>query len=128
VTMTMSSLHRGLITEAHADLPDQHRVPIKARTPVAPVIPQDRWEMRKDSGDLTLITKTFRFARSNDRNEFIRDILRYEEEFEHRAVITIDEGNVTLALTTKGVGVTEVDNEFATYADETFKDVTFRVD
>lgn len=124
---SMKSLHEEFMRKADSELPGVHRLPIRPQEPVLPLIPQSRWEMTRDDQGYTHLTKTFRFMNLADRNNFIRDMLVYEEEFEHASSMTINDMSVTLVITTKSIGVTEIDKDYARYADETFKDVTFNV-
>ena len=100
-----------------------NRLPIDAKEPDTPVIPMDRWEFVKGAGELI---KTYSFMKNEQRDDFIRAVLAYENTVQHRARITIDDGSVMLVLITKGANrITELDKEYATYADILYKDVVY---
>lgn len=125
--MSLKKLHEEFIRNSNVELPGVHRLPIKAVKSDTPLIPQNRWEVVKDSTGHAYMSKTFEFLSIHDRNMFIRDMLTYEEEFEHCSSMTTTDNSVTLVITTKSIGITEIDKDYARYADETFKDVTFNV-
>ena len=124
---SMKALHEDFMRNASIDLPGVHRFPVQPKEPQPLLIPQNRWEIIRDSTGMSYMSKTYQFMSMQDRNAFVRDILIYEEEFEHCSSMTISEKVVAIVVTTKSVGVTEVDKDYARYADETFKDVTFNV-
>lgn len=97
-------------------------LPIKAKTPEVPVVAMERW--RDCDGALY---KTYRFRRIEDRNQFVTSLLAYELMVQHNAVIEVTEESVMLKLQTKDLGkATELDKEYARYADVLFKDLAFR--
>lgn len=96
-------------------------VPIKAREPEAPVLPMERW--REAGGALY---KTYKFRRPGDRNTFVMQLLAYESTTEHHAEIRINEGQVDLRVHTKDLDkVTELDREYARYADVLFRSLVY---
>jgi len=125
--MTMKQLHEEFIRNAGNEMPGIYRLPVAPKEPVLPLIPQSRWVTIRDSQGMGYLEKTYQFISISDRNAFVRDVLAYEEEFEHCSAMTIDDRNVKIVINTKSVGVTEVDKDYARYTDETFKDVTFNV-
>lgn len=95
--------------------------PIKARAPEAPVVPMERW--REVDGALY---KTYRFRRSTDRNTFVMQLLAYESSTEHNAEMRITEDQVDLKVRTKDIDkVTELDKEYARYADVLFRSLVY---
>jgi len=93
-------------------------VPHEVETPVFAV---DRW--READGALY---KTYRFRRMQDRNAFVSLLLTYEANCEHSADIHISEDAVSLKLQTKDLGkATELDKEYAKYADVLFRDLVY---
>ena len=95
--------------------------PIRAQQPQAPVVPMDRW--READGALY---KTYKFRKQEARNAFLMAVLEYETETEHNAEVTFDHEQVSLKLTTKDLNrVTELDKEFARFADTAFKDLVY---
>jgi pterin-4a-carbinolamine dehydratase len=124
---SMKALHEDLMRKAEYELPGVHRLPVRPQEPVVPIIPQNRWELARDDQGCSHLSKTYRFMSIPDRNNFVREMLTYEEEFEHTSSMVINDLAVTLTISTKSIGVTEIDKDYARYADETFKDVTFNV-
>jgi pterin-4a-carbinolamine dehydratase len=79
----------------------------------------DRW--READGALY---KTYRFRDPDKRDRFVVGLLNYEREVQHNAQIRIDEGEVSLKVQTKTAErVTELDKEYARFADTVFKDL-----
>jgi len=70
--------------------------------------------------------KTYKFRRQHDRNDFIMQLLSYEASTEHNAEININHDEVSLKLQTKDIGkATELDKEYARYADVLFKGLVY---
>ena len=60
------------------------------------------------------------------RSAFVAGLFEYEAKTQHNATITIDEGEVTLDVRTKDVDqITELDKEYAAWADELYRDVVY---
>ncbi len=90
----------------------------KAIPGAVPLVTMQRW--KKDDGPLV---KTFKFRTLESRNAFIRGLLEHEDEVQHRARININDDSVTLVLFTKDTNTaSELDNEYAKFADMLFKD------
>jgi len=101
--------------------------PIRPKKHEVPVVPVERWTIKGD--DKQALVKTFKFRRNNDRTRFVTDILRYEEKVQHPAHITIHEDTVTIKLTTQNIDKpTELDKEYASFCDITFKDIVYEPD
>lgn len=97
-------------------------LPVRARVPEAPIVPMDRW--READGALY---KTYRFREPEWRDQFIVALLNYERDVQHNAQIRIDEDEVSLRIQTKTAErVTELDKEYARFADCVFKDLSSR--
>lgn len=96
-------------------------LPITAREPEVPILPMNRW--RECDGALF---KTYQFRRIHDRNDFVMQLLAYETATQHNAEIGIDHDTVSLKLQTKDLGKpTEVDKEYARYADVLFRGLVY---
>jgi len=109
------------IEKAHRPM-DFGGLPIRARTAEAPIIPMDRW--KEAAGALY---KTYKFREPDQRDGFIMALLSYERDVQHNAQIRIDEGEVSLRIQTKTAErVTELDKEYAKFADCVFKDIVSR--
>lgn len=116
-----SDLHEQFIEKAHRPM-EFGGLPVKPRQPEAPIVPMDRW--READGALY---KTYKFRAPEARDRFIMALLNYEAEVQHNAQIRIDEGEVSLRVQTRTAErVTELDKEYARYADCVFKDLVSR--
>jgi len=101
------------------------RLPINPKEIELPVVPMDRWILK----DKKILVKTYRFRRPIDRNTMLKTLLAYEENVQHHAIMSLREDSLTIELTTKDVEkVTEIDKEYAKFADQVFKDVVMSPD
>lgn len=117
----LTQLHEEFIEKAHRPM-SFGGLPIRAREPEVPVVPMDRW--READGALH---KTYRFREMDHRDAFVVALLGYERDTQHNAQIHIDESNVSLRIQTKTAErVTELDKEYARFADVVFKDLVSR--
>ena len=99
------------------------RLPIRPVEGDVAIIPVDRWTKTSEPATLR---KTFKFFSIKSRNRFVVRLLQYEAETQHNAVMTVEEGSVMLNLFTKDVDqVTELDKEYAKFADVLYKDVVY---
>ena len=123
--MKLAKLHEGFIEASRRPM-EFGRLPIDARKVETPIVPMERWTL---AGKPKVLSKTFRFARKGDRNRMLQELLDYEEKTHHHARIMLEEDELRLVLITKNIEqVTEVDKEYARYADQVFKDVVFSPD
>jgi pterin-4a-carbinolamine dehydratase len=99
-------------------------LPIQAKESNVPVLAMERW--REINGALY---KTYRFRRITDRNSFIMQLLVYESSTKHNADIRIEGDSVSLKVQTHDLDkVTELDKEYARYADVLFKSLVYNSD
>jgi pterin-4a-carbinolamine dehydratase len=118
----LQNLHEEFIDAARRPM-NFGRLPIKPVEGDVAIIPVDRWEKTKDPARMR---KTFRFSSIEARNRFVRNLLGYEVETRHNAVLTVEEGLVMVNLFTKDVNrVTELDKEYAEFADVLYKDIVY---
>lgn len=119
--MNLLELHRGLLEEAgESGLRSRH--PVTPKAPKVPLIASERWMEIRGA-----LSKSFRFRRLDDRNDFIVRLLSAEASHQHGAVINIDGDVVSLRVQTKHIEVvSELDREFARYADLLFKELVYR--
>jgi pterin-4a-carbinolamine dehydratase len=118
--MKMSQLHEAFIEKAQRRM-DFGALPIEPKEPEAPLMAVERW--REVDGALY---KTYKFRRQHDRNDFVMQLLSYEATTEHNAEIIINQDEVSLRLQTKDLGkATELDKEYARYADVLFKGLVY---
>jgi pterin-4a-carbinolamine dehydratase len=92
-------------------------VPIEAKEPVLPIIPQEKW-----SSVAGALTKKFDFRTIEQRNYFLTEILCFEAEREQYASYVIRENNIIVSVITKHINATtERDKEFARMCDQLYK-------
>lgn len=123
--MKLSQLHEGYINTARRSM-SFGRLPIEPLSSGAAIIPVEKWEKVASP---TRLHKTYRFMSMDLRNRFVMSLFDYEAKVGHHAKMTIDEDSVTLDVHTRDVDqITELDKEYATYADILFKDVVYNAD
>ena len=114
----------------HESFIDKARRPMAfGKLPIAPlasgvaIIPVDRWEIVESPKRLH---KTFKFISNDLRNAFVENLFDYEKKIGHNAKMTIEEFKVVLDVYTKDIDqITELDDEYAQYADVLFKDIVY---
>lgn len=85
-----------------------------------PLRPTMRWVVAKGGS----LFKKFEFKDGTERNRFVAELLEYEIEAQHSAVVKIDAMTVMVAIQTKDLGaLTALDKEYANTADAIYKDV-----
>jgi pterin-4a-carbinolamine dehydratase len=85
-----------------------------------PLIATERWVENDDKS----IQKEYVFKDTIKRNEFLLRIFEYETKTNHHANFFIAEKKITISLITKNINMaTELDREYANYADSVYKDV-----
>ena len=120
--MKLSRLHEEFIDKARRPM-SFGRLPISPLKGDVAIMPVEKWT--KVDSPLRL-RKTYKFLSSAARNQFVEGLFEYEDRTNHNAMITIDEGQVTLDVRTKDVDqITELDKEYAKFADVLFKDVVY---
>lgn len=118
----LSKLHEEFIDAARRPM-TFGRLPIKPVEGDVAIIAVERWT-KVDSP--RRLRKTFKFRDQKLRNLFVQELFEYEDEVQHNATITVDEGQVTLDVRTKDVDqITEIDKEYAKHADVLFKDIVY---
>ena len=116
----LRQLHEEFLDKARRPM-DFGRLPVLPRGRDIPVIAANRWNKSNNS-----LVKIYDFISMELRNDFVRQLLIFEEERGHHAKLTIHEESVTLEIQTRDVEqVTELDKEYAKYADELYKDVVY---
>lgn len=98
------------------------KMPISAKKANIPIIATERW-VKTSNNELR---KKYLFKSFNEKRSFIIQILDYEMQTQHPTNIVSYEDCVILILQTKDVeDVTDIDKEFAKYADIIFKDIVY---
>lgn len=116
------------LTRLHEDFLDKARrpmtfgsLPVMPKDADVPLIPVNKWS--KADGTLK---KTYQFRLVSQRNDFVKQLLDHEVEVNHNAQILVEEEAVTVKLQTKDIKqITELDKEYAKWADELYKDVVY---
>lgn len=118
--MSLKKLHEAFIEKANRPM-SFGALPIEPKEAEAPLMAVERWR----EVDHTLVKK-YQFRRDGDRDLFLVSLLEYEREVKHNATIVIEGDTVSLRLTTHDVDrVTELDKEYARFADASFRDVVY---
>jgi hypothetical protein len=118
----LANLHEAFIDRARHPM-SFGKLPIEPLSSGAVIIPVDKWEKLASP---TRLRKTFKFASQEKRNEFVQGLFEYEAKTRHNAMITIDEDKIVLDIRTKDIDqITELDKEYARFADVLFKDVAY---
>lgn len=120
--MDVKTIHRMLVERDQSTLGGKLPITPKKGTPI--VIPVNAWK-RQDGA----IVKKYEFFEQDARDSFVVGLLQYERIKQHPAVLLVKELSVTVKLETKNIGVvTEIDKEYAAYADVLFKDIVYAPD
>lgn len=121
--MKLKTLLKEYIDTANRPM-DFGALPIQASEAEAPLIATDRWKQVENA-----LVKKFQFRREGDRDKFLLGVLDYERQVKHNALIVIEADKVLLKLHTHDVDrITELDKEYARFADVLFKDVVYSPD
>jgi len=118
----LSRLHEEFIDHARRPM-TFGKLPIKPVEGDVAIIPVEKWEKLKSP---TRLRKSFKFFSQDARNRFVKKLFEYESDTQHNATITVDEGQVTLDIRTRDLDqITELDKEYAKFADLLFKDIVY---
>ena len=118
--MKISKLHEEFIEKARKPM-SFGGLPVTPKEPQVPLVVSNKWEKKKNS-----LRKTYLFRTEEQKVEFVKDLLDHEQEVGHHASITLQKDTVELFLQTKDIDVvTELDKEYAKYADELYKDIVY---
>ncbi len=113
-------LHEEFIDKARRPM-SFGSLPVSPQKPDVPITVVNRWT----KSDKTLLKK-YSFRTKDMRNSFVKEVFGHEEEVGHHADITISEDSVSLRLQTKNIEeITELDKEFARWADSTYRDICY---
>jgi pterin-4a-carbinolamine dehydratase len=119
--MKLTKLHEQFIEKAQRPM-RFGALPVAPLPAEAPILVVDRWQ--EVAGALH---KVYTFRRIEDRDAFVVNLLSYERATQHHATLTVDHDTVTLKLQTKDVDrVTNLDREYAKYADASFRELVYR--
>jgi len=99
------------------------KLPIKPLDGGAAIMPVEKWETVDSPKRLR---KSYKFISNKLRNAFVTGLFEYESRVQHNAMITVSENKVTLDVYTKDLDqITELDKEYASFADVLFRDVVY---
>lgn len=120
----LKKLHESFIDKARRPM-SFGKLPIEPLSSGVAIIPVEKWETVESPKRLR---KHFKFISNQMRNSFVEGLFEYELKIGHNAKITIEEYKVTLDVYTKDVDqITELDEEYAAYADVLFKDIAYNI-
>lgn len=115
----VSLLVESFLSKNNSFLPKLPIYNIKNKTEIFPV---NKWQ----SIDKKFLRKKFSFFKYESRNQFISEIIAYENETLHRGVIIINELDVTLEIGSKDLGmIAEPDKEYAKNANLIYKEICY---
>lgn len=118
--MKLKKLHEEYIEQARRPM-TFGALPVSPREAEVPIMAVERW--REAGGALH---KTYLFRRLTDRTAFVMQLLAYEESVGHNAELHISHDRISLKLQTHDVGKpTELDREYARYADVLFRELVY---
>jgi pterin-4a-carbinolamine dehydratase len=119
--MNLKNLHREYFNREFKS--SKFSLPVNVKESDVPILPSSKWRV-EDS----YLVKKFMFMSKEKRNVFISELLEYENQINHHAIVMFDEDFVELKLITKNIKqVTSLDKEYAKYADVLFRDLTYNV-
>ena len=87
-----------------------------------PIVPrkQSEWTVKEDPNRLH---RVYKFKSVSHQQNFVADLIDYEDEFKHNAQILIKGQTIEISVYTHYLNdVTEMDREYAKVADEIYKD------
>jgi len=115
---SLANLHETFINKAREPM-IKGSLPVQAKEEFLPIVAMNTWKKSQET-----YVKKFEFRTQIHRNSFIKILLDYEDEVGHNAKMIINEGIVVLMLQTKDIEkITELDKEYAKYADAVYKDI-----
>lgn len=118
----LQSLHENFIHKARQPM-SFGRLPIEPIQGGVAIMPTNKWHKLESPVGLR---KLFKFLTQVARNEFVKQLLEYEDVVRHNSKITIEEDSVTIEVRTKDLDqVTELDREYAKFSDELYKDIVY---
>lgn len=102
---------------------------IKKTLPIEPskttpiIVPVERWHVVGKSDKLV---KKYGFVNIQDRALFVLRLMQYELSTQHPSTMVVDGDSVVLNLSTSGIDkITELDKEYARYADVLYRDIMY---
>lgn len=94
---------------------------IKVSKKETPILASEKWIVKEKH-----LCKKFHFFSIKDRNLFVLELLKYEDENGHYSKMIVSEDYVSIALITKNINsVTELDKEYSRFADLLYRDVSY---
>lgn len=94
---------------------------IKVSKKEIPIIASEKWIIKEKH-----LCKKFHFFSIKDRNLFMLELLMKEHKTGHYAKFIVAQDYISIALITKNINsITELDKEYAKYADFVYKDVSY---
>ena len=119
--MKLSTLLEEYIKRAESPMFGDHRVPIIPKKSENVIIPTPKWVINDGK-----LEKKFHFISNCVRNKFLSAIFEYEENVGHNATIVIDHERVFIRLVTRDSNkISELDKEYARFADLVFRDLLY---
>jgi pterin-4a-carbinolamine dehydratase len=125
----MAQLNRLFIERANSTPGRPVAVPVEAKPRedigVGYVAVMTRWQALDSPKRLA---KRYGFMRPDLRTRFVNELMAYEDSVSHYGILTVAEESVDVEVWTKGVDIiTELDKEYALYADSLYRDVVYNI-
>ena len=104
---------------------------MSSRPPVSPkenpaniAVMTSRWSQFKDHEGNQFLRKSYSFRTLEQRSRFVTGLMDYETSVGHCALVSVAGRSVDVSVTTPGIEtVTELDKEYASFADTVWRDV-----
>ena len=120
IYVNLRKLHEAFIEKAQRPM-SLGRLPVQAKESEQPIIASERWH--NVNGKLV---KRFAFRERRLRDAFVNALFEYELTVQHQADMFISGDEVRLCVFTRHIDhITELDREYARFADASFKDVVY---
>ncbi len=106
---------------------EAEEIPIFRTSQSMPVIPfKETWEVAKSPNRLM---KDFKFENFFQLQNFLNEILQYQEQINHHAKLTIDHLEIRVEIYTRDIDeITEIDIEYSKNADLIYDDIQYYED
>ena len=121
--MNLRKLHEQFIEKANRPM-SFGALPVQPKQSEPPLVVVERWCNVENT-----LVKKYQFRRPGDRDQFLLGLLDYEQKVQHNATLIVHADTIVVKVTTMDVDViTELDKEYAAFADLIFKDIVYAPD
>jgi pterin-4a-carbinolamine dehydratase len=119
----LAKLNEEFIKRSQATTVPLGRPPLTPKeNPANIAVMSDKWLRNRSDDGGHCLSKSYRFREIFQRNAFVKGLMSYEEHTSHQATVTLEGDTVSIVVWTKNIDtVTELDYEYAHFADNHFK-------